>query len=93
MTLEINPLLSVSNTSDKSFENKLFNPFNFQQTMANEGNDPDLNFFNDQSEAVSLLYTLLMNFHALLIVFWKIHFLSYRLTSEVWKITGIFKCC
>ena len=69
MTLEINPLLSVSNTSDKSFENKLFNPFNFQQIMANEGSDPDLNFFNDQSEAVSLLYTLLMNFHALLIVF------------------------
>ena len=56
MTLEINPLLSVSNTSDKSFENKLFNPFNFQQIMANEGNDPDLSFFNDQSEAVSLPY-------------------------------------
>ena len=45
MTLEMNPLLSVNNTLDESFENKLFNPFDFQQIMDDEGNDPDLNFF------------------------------------------------
>ena len=37
----MNTLLSVNNTSKKSFENKLFNPFNFQQIMDDEGNDPD----------------------------------------------------
>ena len=56
MTLEMNPLLSVNNTLDESFENKLFNSFVFQQIMDDEGNDPDLNFFNDHSEAVSSLY-------------------------------------
>ena len=68
MTLEINPLYSVNNTLDESFKNKLFNPFDFQQIMDDEGNDPDLNFFNDHSEAVRLI-TLLTNFHAPLIVF------------------------
>ena len=59
MALEMNPLLSVSNTLDESFENKLFNLFNFQQIMDDEGNDPDLNIFNDHSEAVSLpCYTI-----------------------------------
>ena len=52
----MNPLLSVNNTLDESFANKLFNSFDFQQIMDDEGNDPDLNFFNDHSEAVSSLY-------------------------------------
>ena len=56
MALEMNPLLSINNTLDESFENKLFNPFDFQQIMDDEGNDPDLNFFNDHSEAVSSPY-------------------------------------
>ena len=55
MTLEMNPLLSGNNTSEEGFEKKLFNPFDFQQIMGDEGNDPDLKFFNDHSEAVSLL--------------------------------------
>ena len=62
MTLEMNPLLSGNNTSDESFEKKLFNPFDFQQIMDDEGNDPDLNFFNDHSEAVSLLYYTINDF-------------------------------
>ena len=33
MALEMNPLLSINNTLDESFEKKLFNPFNIQQTM------------------------------------------------------------
>ena len=56
MTLEMNPLLSVNNTLDESFENKLFNPFDFQQIMDDKGNDPHLNFFNDYSKAVSFPY-------------------------------------
>ena len=56
MKHEMNPLLSVHNTSEESFENKLFNPFDIQQIMDDEGNDPDLNFFNDHSETVSSPY-------------------------------------
>ena len=48
MTLEMNLLLSINNTSEESFESKLFNLFSFRQIS-----DPDLNFFNDHSEAVS----------------------------------------
>ena len=49
----MNPLLSVNNTLDESFENKLFNSFDFQKIMDDEGNDPNLNFLNYHSEAVS----------------------------------------
>ena len=56
MALEMNPLLRLNKTLDESFEKKLFNPFNFQQTMDDEANDPDLNIFNDHSEAASLPY-------------------------------------
>ena len=56
MTLEMNPLLSVNITLDESFGHKLFNPFDFQQIMDDEGNDPDLNFFNDHSEVVKSPY-------------------------------------
>ena len=56
MTLEMNRLLSINNTSKGSFENKLFNRFDFQQMMDYEGNDPDLSFFNHHSEAVSSPY-------------------------------------
>ena len=56
MTLEMYPLRSVNNTSEESLERKLFNPFDFQQIMDNEGNDPDPSFFNDHSEAVSSPY-------------------------------------
>ena len=52
----MNPLLRLNKTLDESFEKKLFNPFNFQQTTDDEANDPDLNIFNDHSEAVSLPY-------------------------------------
>ena len=69
MTLEMNPLLSVNNTLDESFENKLFNPFDFQQIMDDEGNDRDLNFLMIIPKLLVRLITLLMNFHAPLIVF------------------------
>ena len=41
MTLEMDFLLSINNTSEESFENKSFNPFNFQYIKDDEGNDPD----------------------------------------------------
>ena len=40
MAIEMNPLLSVNNTSEESFESKLFNPFDFQQIIDDEGNNP-----------------------------------------------------
>ena len=49
----MSPLISVNNTLDESFENKFFNPSDFQQIMDDEGNYPDLTFLNDRSEAVS----------------------------------------
>ena len=59
MAIKMNPLLSVNNTSEESFESKLFNPFDFQQIIDDEGNNPDLKFFNDYSKAVSwLCYTI-----------------------------------
>ena len=81
MAIEMNPLLSVNNTSEESFESKLFNPFDFQQIIDDEGNNPDLKFFNDHSEAVSSLYYTIDEFSC---VFWKIHFLSHKLTLEAW---------
>ena len=36
MTLEMNPLLCVNNTSEESFENRIFNPFNFQKITGDE---------------------------------------------------------
>ena len=44
MALGMNPLLCFDNTSEKNFEKKLFNPFDFQQIMDDEGDDPDLTF-------------------------------------------------
>ena len=76
--------LSVHNTSEERFENKLFNTFDFQQIMDDEDNDPDLNSFNDHSEAVSSPYYTIDEFSCTSNSLWKIHFLSYRLTLEVW---------
>ena len=52
----MNPLLSVNNTSEESFENKLLNPSIFNKSWMMKVNDPDLIFFNDYSEAVSSPY-------------------------------------
>ena len=45
MKFEMNPLVRINNTSEQSFENKLFNPFDFHQIMDDESNDPHLFFF------------------------------------------------
>ena len=41
---------------NEDFENILFNPFNSQNILSDENNDPDINFFNQKSEAVNLSY-------------------------------------
>ena len=69
MAVEMNFSLNVNNTSEESFENKLFNPFDFQQIMDDKDNDPDLIFFMIIPELLVNLITLLMNFHAPLRVF------------------------
>ena len=40
----------------KNFENILFNPFDSQNILSDENNDPDINFFNEKSEAVNSPY-------------------------------------
>ena len=79
----MNPSLSINNTSEESFENKLFNPFDFQKIMDDEGNDPDLNFFNDHSESVSSPYCTIDEFSCASNSVLKVHFLSYRSTLGV----------
>ena len=39
---------------NKNFENMLFNPFLIP--LSDENNDPDINFFNEKSEAVNSPY-------------------------------------
>ena len=63
MILEKNHLL------EESFEYKLFNPFDSQQIMDDEGNDLNLIFLMIIRELLDRLIALLMNFHARLIVF------------------------
>ena len=69
MTLLMNPVLSVNDTLDECFENKLFNLSDFQQIMDDEGNDPDLIFLMIIPKLLVCLITILMNFHAPVIVF------------------------
>ena len=56
MILEKNHLL------EESFEYKLFNPFDSQQIMDDEGNDLNLIFFNDYSGAVRSPYCTIDEF-------------------------------
>ena len=41
---------------NENFENVLFNPFDSQNMLGDENNDPDINFFNEKSEAVNSPY-------------------------------------
>lgn len=70
MKFEMNPLVRINNTSEQSFENKLFNPFDFHQIMDDESNDPHLFFFFMINPKVLVcLITLLINFYPPLLVF------------------------
>ena len=41
---------------NKNFENIFFNPFDSQNILSDENNDPDINFFNEKCEAVNSPY-------------------------------------
>ena len=41
---------------NENFENMFFNPFDSQNILSDENNDPDINFFNEKSEAVNSPY-------------------------------------
>ena len=69
MALEMNPLLCFDNTTEKNFENKLFNPLDFQQIMGDEGNNPNVLFLIINRKLLVCFITLLMNFHPPLIAF------------------------
>ena len=38
------------------FEKQVFNPFDFQKVLIDEGSGPDINFFNGKSETVDSPY-------------------------------------
>ena len=48
----MNPLQDLDISTEGHFEKQVFNPFDFQKVLIDEGNDPDINFFNDKSETV-----------------------------------------
>ena len=41
---------------NENFKNMFFNPFDSQKILSDENNDPDINFFNEKSEAVNPPY-------------------------------------
>ena len=52
----MNPLQELDISTEGHFEKQVFNPFDFQKVLIDEGNDPDINFFNDKSETVDTPY-------------------------------------
>ena len=52
----MNPLQDLDISTEGHFGKQVFNPFDFQKVLIDEGNDPDINFFNDKSETVDLPY-------------------------------------
>ena len=52
----MNPLQDLDIFAEGHFEKQVFNPFDFQKVLIDEGNDPDINFFNDKSETVDTPY-------------------------------------
>ena len=46
------PLQDLDISTEGHCEKQIFNPFDFQKVLIDESNDPDINFFNDKSEAV-----------------------------------------
>ena len=56
---------------NENFENVLFNPFDSQNILGDENNDPDINFFNKKTRLIIIWINLIL----LLRIFSKIHFL------------------
>ena len=60
----MNPLQDLDISTEGHFENQVFNPFDFQKVLTDEGNDPDINFLNDKSETVDSLYFSIDEFNS-----------------------------
>ena len=50
----MNSLHDLDISTEGHFEKPVFNPFDFHKVLIDESNDPDINFFNDKSEAIGL---------------------------------------
>ena len=61
----MNPLQDLDISTEGHFEKQVFNPFDFQKVLIDEGNDPDINFFNDKSETVDSPYFSADEFNSL----------------------------
>ena len=59
---------------NENFENILVNPFDSQNNLSDENNDPDINFFNEKYEAVNLPYYNVYKFNSSSQNFLKISF-------------------
>ena len=60
----MNPLQDLDISTEGHFEKQVFNPFDFQKVLIDEGNDPDINFFNDKSETVDSPYFSIDEFNS-----------------------------
>ena len=52
----MNPLQDLDISTEGHFKKQIFNPFDFKKVLTEESNDPDINFFNNKSEAVDSPY-------------------------------------
>ena len=52
----MNPLQDLDISTEGHFKKQIFNPFDFKKVLIEESNDPDINFFNNKSEAVDSPY-------------------------------------
>ena len=60
----MNPLQDLDISTEGHFEKQIFNPFGFQKVLIDEGNDSDINFFNDKSETVDSPYFSIDEFNS-----------------------------
>ena len=60
----MNPLQDLDISTEGHFEKQVFNPFDFQKVLIDEGNDPDINFFNNKSETVESSYFSINEFNS-----------------------------
>ena len=61
----MNPIQDLDISTEGYFEKQVFNPLYFQKVLIDEGNDPDINFFNDKSETVDSPYFSVDEFNSL----------------------------
>ena len=52
----MNPLQDLDISTEGHFKKQIFNPFDFKKVLIEESKDPDINFFNNKSEAVDSPY-------------------------------------